>query len=494
MSKVKLKDMVVILPGITGSVLQKDRQDLWAVSGQALWQVVRTKGDALQQLKLEKDDPELEVLGDGIQATRLISDAHLVPGLVKIDGYTATANLIRQEFEVIEGNIHEPKPANFFQFPYDWRRDNRVNAKILQRYLDERLKQWQDYTGLKDSKIILLAHSMGGLICRYYLEVLEGWRDCKALFTFGTPFRGSLNAVNFLVNGFQKYLLDLTDVLSSLPSVYQLLPTYKILKLGDEYQKLSEAQVALPFIDKDKLMDAFRFHQEIEDAVDRNSNDAQYRKEFKTIPFVGIEQTTLQSAVYEGGKIKVSQELPVGVDPLLDNGDGTVPYLSAIPPELTKERMTTYIYQRHGSLQNDLKTLQELKDRIKEMQIDFSKVRGPEKITVGGRQAAINITDIHDYYVVGKPVEIRAKLVKPEVETELVNVDRNSAKIQAKIVSIPSRDAVEEVKIEQQGDDWKILAENLSAGLYRIKIEAEMTEVYSPSAVEEIFEVVGEDE
>lgn len=56
MPKTKLRDIVVILPGITGSVLQKDGKDIWAVSGQAAWQAVRTFGDSLYQLKLDKDD------------------------------------------------------------------------------------------------------------------------------------------------------------------------------------------------------------------------------------------------------------------------------------------------------------------------------------------------------------------------------------------------------------------------------------------------------
>ncbi|MGK7898596.1 MAG: lecithin--cholesterol acyltransferase, partial [Xenococcus sp. (in: cyanobacteria)] len=181
MAKTKMRDIVVILPGITGSVLQKDGKDIWAISGQVAWEFLKSRGGSTQQLKLNHhDDPEAEDLGDGIKATRLVADAHLVPGLVKIDGYTATAKVIKDNFDVIKGNIHEDKPANFFDFPYDWRRDNRANAKILKRLLDLRLKQWREHTGLKDAKVILLAHSMGGLISRYYLEVLEGWRDCKA--------------------------------------------------------------------------------------------------------------------------------------------------------------------------------------------------------------------------------------------------------------------------------------------------------------------------
>lgn len=45
---------------------------------------------------------------------------------------------------------------------------------------------------------------MGGLVARYFLEYLEGWRDSSRLVTFGTPYRGSLNALNFLVHRVKK--------------------------------------------------------------------------------------------------------------------------------------------------------------------------------------------------------------------------------------------------------------------------------------------------
>ncbi|MDJ0595552.1 MAG: hypothetical protein QNJ72_37130 [Pleurocapsa sp. MO_226.B13] len=168
-----MKDMAIVLPGILGSVLQKDGVDLWNVSGQAIWQVVKSLGNRLQDLKLEGDDPNVEDLGDGIKATKLIADTHLIPGLWKIDGYTKTSQLITKNFEVTEGDIYndpEERAANFYHFPYDWRRDNRANAKILKRLLDKRLKTWRESSGNSNAKVILLAHSMGGLVSRYYLE------------------------------------------------------------------------------------------------------------------------------------------------------------------------------------------------------------------------------------------------------------------------------------------------------------------------------------
>mgnify|MGYP001795614995 CR=1 FL=1 len=55
--KIKMRDMVVILPGITGSVLQKDGKDIWAISGQAFWQILYSLGASIQKLKLTQDDP-----------------------------------------------------------------------------------------------------------------------------------------------------------------------------------------------------------------------------------------------------------------------------------------------------------------------------------------------------------------------------------------------------------------------------------------------------
>jgi len=114
--------MVILLPGITGSVLQKDGKDVWAISGQAAWGWLTSRGDSLRDLLLSGDDP------GRIVATRVMPDAHVVPGLVKIDGYSAIAKMVTDTFDVVPGSIGEARPANFIEFPYDWRLDNRVNA------------------------------------------------------------------------------------------------------------------------------------------------------------------------------------------------------------------------------------------------------------------------------------------------------------------------------------------------------------------------------
>ena len=122
-----MRDVIVILPGIMGSVLQKDGRDLWNVSGDVVWQIVKTLGNRLKDLKLAGDDPSGGDIDDGIKPTGLIQDTYLIPGLSGfgkiVDGYNRTSDLITKNFQVIPGNIYddpESKSANFYHFPYDW--------------------------------------------------------------------------------------------------------------------------------------------------------------------------------------------------------------------------------------------------------------------------------------------------------------------------------------------------------------------------------------
>lgn len=481
MPKTKLRDIVVILPGITGSVLQKDDKDLWAVSGQALWGALQSLGGSFHQLKLDEDDSEAEYLDDGVKATRLVEDAHIVPGFVKIDGYTQTKRIITDNFDVIPGNIREDKPANFFEFPYDWRRDNRVNAKILKRHLDQRLQQWREFSGAQDAKVIFLAHSMGGLISRYYLEVLEGWRDTKALFTFGTPYRGSPMALNFLANGYKNQFLDLTEVLRSLPSAYQLLPIYKMLNVDGADYRIAEAPVELPNVKKAWAEDALKFHREIEDAVDNHLNEVEYlRNGYKIIPFVGTQQPTLQSIQFVNGQVTASRDLPSQVDPLLVNGDGTVPYLSAVPIELSNDFRETYLPEQHGSLQNHPKVLTELRDRITAAQAkDKGAIRGPEIFSDTSKLSAMSLM-LEDLYLADETTVI---------QVQLLNFNRDPGGLKAKITSVSGETSLDR-DFQEQGDNWKLELGDLATGLYRVSVRTGSSAPGTPSPVNGLFEVV----
>ncbi|MEB3175039.1 MAG: hypothetical protein VKN60_07635 [Cyanobacteriota bacterium] len=67
-----------------------------------------------------------------------------------VDGYNRTSALITEHFQATPGDIYrdaDDQAANFYQFPYDWRRDNRANAHILKKLLEQRLRRWREASG-----------------------------------------------------------------------------------------------------------------------------------------------------------------------------------------------------------------------------------------------------------------------------------------------------------------------------------------------------------
>ena len=477
-AKAPMKDMIIILPGILGSILQKDGKDLWAVSGQAVWQIFTNSSATIRNLKLSQDDPEAESLGDGIRATAIMQDTHLVPGLWKIDGYTKTARLITDNFNVAPGDIYndpDDKPANFYQFPYDWRRDNRANARILKRLVDKRLKCWRATSGAADAKVILMAHSMGGLVSRYYLEVLEGWQDSRALFTFGTPYRGSLNAVNFLANGYKKLFLDLTEVMRSLTSIYQLLPIYKVVNINGEYHRIAEAG-GLPNIDPFKAQDALAFHREIEAAVERHLQDERYLTSFTTVPISGVHQPTLQSATLVNGTLTASEALPAVLQGRADlgDGDGTVPKVSSIPLERSRHLDNFFIAEQHGALQNQAQVLDNLLNALRMGQFALEDVKGE------ARAAAIGLS-LDDLYLADEPVILRARLMGVPTET--------AGPLVAIIEAVTGDYPPLNLGFVEQEQGWTLAIDELPTGLYRVMVQTKNPSEQAPTPVHGLFEV-----
>ncbi len=135
-----------------------------------------------------------------------------------------------------------------FQFAYDWRRDNVENARLLHAFIQEKREyvrlQYLERYGIdkKDIKFDIAAHSMGGLITRYFL--MYGTQDLpqdgtlpeltwsgselvERVILVGAPNSGSASTFLDLIEGDQ--LAPLLPyyppaLLGTFPSVYQLLP------------------------------------------------------------------------------------------------------------------------------------------------------------------------------------------------------------------------------------------------------------------------------
>ncbi len=336
-----MPDLVVCIPGITGSVLRKNNRDVWNISGGAVLNALRTLGGSTKDLKLEDDPIDVDDV-DGVTATSVIHDAHLIPGIWKIDGYTKLVEHIQEHFETKPGE-------NLFEFPYDWRRDNRVASRQLATKARGWLDAWRQKSGNADAKLVFVGHSMGGLVARHFIECREGWRDTRLLVTFGTPYGGSLYSLGTLANGKKIKFFDVSELARSLTALYQLLPVYPCYDGGDgKLVRVAEAEIAN--VDATKAKAALAFHHEIRDAVVENMKDQTYFDTRHDIrPIVGIEQPTAQSALRDGEQVKLLRRH--GQDDL--GGDGTVPRPSATPAEFDKLQNAIYAAERHASLQND---------------------------------------------------------------------------------------------------------------------------------------------
>ncbi|MFF5076254.1 hypothetical protein ACFY36_04335 [Actinoplanes sp. NPDC000266] len=468
MAKKPLRDLVVVLPGITGSVLSAGGSEVWAPSGRALLSYAMSRGASLDGLRLHGGDP------GNVVADRLVPTVHLVPGLVKIDGYTGLVRLISETFEIVP-------QGNFIEFPYDWRLDNRIAARRLTQVVRRALHDWRRRTGNPAAKTVFLAHSMGGLVARYHLEVLEGWRDCRALVTFGTPYRGSLDALGYLANGYKKAFLDLTEVMRSFPSVHQLLPIYRALRSGADYVRVAEAG-ALPGVDPALAADALAFHREIEAKVDEHRDDDDYRRAGYTIvPIVGTRQPTSQSAVLAGGRVVVGRDLPDWIDPLLADGDGTVPRASAIPIELSGAYRDTFVPERHGSLQCNASVLADLRGRLEQSQVrGLGAIRGPGESPVAADRPAVAL-DVDDLYLPGEPVTIHA---------ELLNIT-SAVALRARVE--PAEPATGPATTTAEVTPGKPLElTGLPAGVYRLTVEPLLAGPGAPPPVHDFFAVADE--
>ena len=441
------RDLVILLPGITGSVLaNKAGKEVWAPSGGAVWRAITSFGNSIEDLALASDDAD-----DGVTAPRLVPDVTLIPGLIKIDGYSRTERYLIDQLGLEAGR-------NYFAFPYDWRRDNRVIAKRLEASAMDWLKAWRASSGNADAKLVLIGHSMGGLVARYFIECLGGWQVTRTLMTLGTPHRGSLNAVGFLENGMKKGIgpfgLDLSPLLRSLTSVYQLLPIYPcVSNQGAALQRIAEAAQAglLSHVDAPRATAARAFHQEIQDAQARNAKDAAYSEHGPVlVPIVGIEQPTAQSVHIEGGKLSLLNSFE-GVD---QGGDGTVPRASGTPIEMNDAKREVYAAETHGALQNADGTLANLKGVLTRDRIDFRKFQRAE-------DAAMLTLEVDDVVLPGDTLALR---VRPS---------EGSPKISVTLTPLAGGAAIDEPLARDAEPGWQQGAFNLAPGVWRVTAHAE---------------------
>jgi hypothetical protein len=112
--------------------------------------------------------------------------------------------------------------------------------------------------------------------------------------------------------------VNLSALLRSWTSVYQLLPTYPVVLARGEYRRVAETD--LPYVERRRAAEAFdEFHEAIRQAVENRLETVSPSQTYALLPVVGIDQETLQSAELREGQIVLSQELPAWVIDRISN-------------------------------------------------------------------------------------------------------------------------------------------------------------------------------
>jgi len=359
--------LAVLIPGIMGSVLHRGDDLLWGVGVNPLIDIIRSGDLSLSRLRL---DAKLAAPEPAIRATALFPSTTLIPGFWKHDGYSEIRNALVNELGLVPG-------SNYFEFPYDWRMDNRLAARQLAADARRWLANWRDASRNAEAKLILVCHSMGGLVARYACEVLGLRGDVRHVFTIGAPYQGSYKALERVINGFVSP--GLTQTLLSFDSTYQLLPTYACIDPnGKGPQPLRQIQgIWRDRLSVDRVLDTGAgFHEECRRAALANrgqTSDMQWhvsQASTHATPQIGEWRKGMLStrATYQGDATK---------------GDGTVPGYVLAQPDLSSVPLgVMHCNQLHASMQNDSAVLRNIIDTIRTGSGSQARSGDPVSLTV----------------------------------------------------------------------------------------------------------------
>lgn len=311
------RDLIVVIPGIGGSVLRRGASVLWDTSWKGFAKAIFTAGLPYEQLALNADG------GDGgVEATALVRGLHIIPGLWSYGSYRPLTKRLEDHFG----------PASIVEFPYDWRRSSAVTGHELHRTLAAKIEGYPS-----DIQIVLVAHSMGGLVARRFLATSPLAERCRLLITVGTPYRGAAKALGAVVNGVGipgPAGTALTGFIRTLPSVYELLPTYDCLVEPDGGRRGLACEPGL-LPDPGMLEQATQFHADTNAAFGGDDSGG-----VDTVAIVGQRQrTAVLAELPRMGSIRLIDD-DTWIESDSQNGhfvrgagDGTVPRGASQPPE-----------------------------------------------------------------------------------------------------------------------------------------------------------------
>lgn len=250
------RNPIIVIPGVLGSRLVDPQ------SGRVVWGEFGGRGinpmtpGGAQLIALPMNTRQnLASLVDGVQPAGTLDslDIHVLGIPFQIHAYQDLLAALgvggyRDSQSNVSGLNYGNQSDTSFQFAYDWRRDNVENARLLHKFVlekktyveNERRKRYGNK--IDPVRFDIIAHSMGGLIARYYLQYGDadlpadgstptatwaGAEHVQRLVMIATPNAGSLDTVANFVHGerLSRFLPHYeAAILGTMPALYQLLP------------------------------------------------------------------------------------------------------------------------------------------------------------------------------------------------------------------------------------------------------------------------------
>lgn len=219
---------VVVVHGALGGRLydQRAEREIWPGS------IARVLFSDYDELALEIDPNSLLPRDSGLLPSGVASR---VGG---VDFYGRILDVLQRAGgyqRAMPGERRTGAQKRYYVFSYDWRQDNVATVRRLNDFIEQIREDYQQ----PELKVDIIAHSMGGLITRYFirygtLDVLDdndfpvnlaGAAKIRRVVLLGTPNLGSAAAFRTLTRGYKVLLGTIPiEVVATFPSTYQVLP------------------------------------------------------------------------------------------------------------------------------------------------------------------------------------------------------------------------------------------------------------------------------
>ncbi|MDN5851298.1 MAG: hypothetical protein L0K86_00365 [Actinomycetia bacterium] len=381
--------LVVVVPGIGGSVLADPRDESAAVWG-------ARPGDVVDLVR----HPDRLGLDRRLEPVGLIRSTSLL-GFTIVPGYEDLMRGLNSLGVTDErGDPCRPVPnATVVAAPYDFRRSIADAARRLDAVVGAHLGDATEAE--RAGRVVVVGHSLGGLVARYWMGVMQRWPWCRSLVTIATPHRGAPKALGWWVNGprvLGRTLKGPLRLVREWPSVAELLPRYEAVHDATTGTWCYPHDLPLPAL-TGSARDAYALHEQIE-----QSWGDMPRRGPEMLTWLGWSHPTAESAVWDGSGLEVAKVRPgwlAGSGWDRDLGDGTVPAISAVPIESSHHAGTiTRLRARHVPMVNTPSVVALLRGYLARASIDW--VRGDED---ADHPPALGL-DLDELYAAGEPIPV----------------------------------------------------------------------------------------